>query len=198
MHFVILFLVTSYLRINQPQEATSGNKKNDGWQQLFNGKDLTGWKHVGPGYMTVDSGLTQTHGGMGLLYWTGGKVGNCTIRVVFRMRDENDNSGIFICSPYAAGLPSKLRTEYEAKWYKENAPAPGKEPLYDEVFYRGHDYDDMKPHLLAFFEAVKSRQPVVEDAVFGNHAALACHMANESYFRQKTVFWDESSRSIRD
>ncbi|NLI25397.1 MAG: Gfo/Idh/MocA family oxidoreductase [Bacteroidales bacterium] len=101
-------------------------------------------------------------------------------------------------SYYAAGFPSKLRAEYEEKWYKENAPAPGKEPLYDEVFYRGHDYDDMKPHLLAFFEAVKSRQPVVEDAVFGNHAALACHMANESYFRQKPVFWDESSRSIRD
>ena len=29
----------------------------------------------------------------------------------------------------------------------------------------------------------KSRKPVMEDAVFGNHAALACHMANESYFR---------------
>ncbi len=23
------------------------------WQSLFNGKDLTGWKHVGPGEMTV-------------------------------------------------------------------------------------------------------------------------------------------------
>lgn len=52
------------------------------WQQLFNGKDLTGWKHVGPGNMTVENGLIQTHGGMGLLYWTGGKVGNCRIKVV--------------------------------------------------------------------------------------------------------------------
>ena len=41
-----------------------------GWRQLFNGKDLTGWKHVGNGYMTVDDGIIQTHGGMGLLYWT--------------------------------------------------------------------------------------------------------------------------------
>src|SRR6266403_2050507 len=45
------------------------------WQQLFNGKDLTGWKHVGPGNMTVENGLIQTHGGMGLLYWTPGKPG---------------------------------------------------------------------------------------------------------------------------
>ena len=26
----------------------------DKWQQLFNGKDLTGWKHVGPGGDTVE------------------------------------------------------------------------------------------------------------------------------------------------
>jgi len=26
------------------------------WKQLFNGKDLTGWKHVGPGEMTVEDG----------------------------------------------------------------------------------------------------------------------------------------------
>src|SRR5581483_6307079 len=69
------------------------------WKQLFNGKDLTGWKHVGPGGMTVENGLIKTHGGMGLLYWTGGKVGNCVIRVVYRMRDHNDNSGVFIRIP---------------------------------------------------------------------------------------------------
>ncbi len=57
------------------------------WKPLFNGKDLTGWKHVGPGGDTVEDGLIKTRGGMGLLYWTGGKVGNCRIRVVFKMRD---------------------------------------------------------------------------------------------------------------
>jgi hypothetical protein len=69
------------------------------WQQLFNGKDLTGWKHVGPGGDTVEEGLIRTHGGMGLLYWTGGKLGNCVIRVVYKMRDHNDNSGVFIRIP---------------------------------------------------------------------------------------------------
>jgi hypothetical protein len=75
-------------------QAQSGD-----WKQLFDGKDLTGWKHVGPGEMTVENGLIQTHGGMGLLYWTGGKLGDCVIRVVFRMRDKNDNSGVFIRIP---------------------------------------------------------------------------------------------------
>jgi hypothetical protein len=49
--------------------------------------------------MTVNEGLIETHGGMGLLYWTGGKVGRCTLRIVFRMRDHNDNSGVFIRIP---------------------------------------------------------------------------------------------------
>ena len=70
-----------------------------GWKQLFNGKDLSGWRHVGPGGVTVQNGLIRTQGGMGLLYWTGGKIGNCTLRLVFRMRDENDNSGVFIRIP---------------------------------------------------------------------------------------------------
>jgi len=69
------------------------------WKPLFNGKDLSGWKHVGPGSMTVQDGLIETHDGMGLLYWIGGKVGHCRLRVVFKMRDFNDNSGVFIRIP---------------------------------------------------------------------------------------------------
>jgi hypothetical protein len=76
-----------------------GSAQSNAWKQLFNGKDLTDWKHVGPGGMTVEDGLIKTHGGMGLLYWTGQKFGNGTLRVVYRMRDENDNSGIFIRIP---------------------------------------------------------------------------------------------------
>jgi len=55
----------------------------------------------------------------------------------------------------------------------------------------------VRPHLEVFFQAVRSRKPVTEDAVFGNHAAIACHMANESYFRQKPVTWDAASKMIK-
>src|SRR5882672_6462757 len=59
------------------------------WKQLFDGKDLVGWKHVGPGQMTIEDGVIHTHGGMGLLYWTGGTLGDCVIRLVYKMRDHN-------------------------------------------------------------------------------------------------------------
>jgi len=35
----------------------------------------------------------------GLLYWKGKKFSNCTFRVVLKMRDTNDNSGVFIRIP---------------------------------------------------------------------------------------------------
>ena len=91
----VLFFVSFLLILSTVvMQAQTGE-----WQQLFNGKDLSGWKHVGPGGDTVEDGLIRTHGGMGLLYWTGGKVGNCVIRVVYKMRDQNDNSGVFIRIP---------------------------------------------------------------------------------------------------
>jgi predicted dehydrogenase len=87
-------------------------------------------------------------------------------------------------SYYAFGFPAKLREAYFKQWHAEHDPVLGHEPIYSDVSYHGHDWDDVRPHLQNFFDAVRSRKPVVEDAVFGNHAAIACHMANESYFRK--------------
>jgi predicted dehydrogenase len=100
-------------------------------------------------------------------------------------------------SYYDAGFPRAMRSAYEKQWHAENDPRLGHESMPETLAFRGPDYDDLKPHLWNFFEAVRSRQPVVEDAVFGHHAALACHMANESYFRQTAVLWDEASKSIK-
>src|SRR5277367_5721180 len=109
--------------------ATLSPAQSGEWKQLFDGKDLTGWKHVGPGEMTVENGLIQTHGGMGLLYWTGGKLGDCVIRVVYKMRDENDNSGVFIripIEPREAWMPVNYGYEVQI----DNQPEKSKEDDY--------------------------------------------------------------------
>ena len=38
---------------------------------------------------------------------------------------------------------------------------------------------------------------MTEDAVFGHNSALACHMANESYFRKTAVTWDGATNTIK-
>jgi hypothetical protein len=100
-------------------------------------------------------------------------------------------------SYYDSSFPRAMRSAYEKQWHEENDPKIGHEPMPETISFRGPDYDDMHPHLWNFFQSVHSRQPVVEDAVFGHHAALACHMANESYFRKGAVTWDEASQSIK-
>jgi predicted dehydrogenase len=99
-------------------------------------------------------------------------------------------------SYYSDSFPAELRTHYVKQWEADHPEPYGKEPLRGNMVYEGHNWDDLKPHLSVFFHATKTRQPVTEDAVFGNHAALACHMANESYFQKKQVFWNEQSRAI--
>ena len=66
------------------------------WKQLFNGKDLTGWKMTGPGQFVIQDGLLKTEGGMGLLVNTTATFGNATIRVVFKTASERANSGVII------------------------------------------------------------------------------------------------------
>ena len=100
-------------------------------------------------------------------------------------------------SYYAYSFPKALREEYFKKWHQEHDAVPGKETAFEGVTYRSISWDDVKPHLWNFFQAVRSRKPVVEDAVFGHNAALACHMANESYFRRSAVSWDAGSNTIK-
>ena len=69
------------------------------WKPLWNGKDLSGWEHVGPGRFVIENGLLKTEGGMGLLTYTREKIANATVRVVFKTVSEHGNSGVFIRLP---------------------------------------------------------------------------------------------------
>ena len=99
-------------------------------------------------------------------------------------------------SYYSSSFPAEMRAEYVKQWHAGHPRQYGEEPLQDNMAFEGTDWDDLKPHLWTFFEATRTRKPVPEDAVFGNHAAIACHMANESYFRKKPVYWNESTREL--
>ena len=70
-------------------------------------------------------------------------------------------------SYYTGSYPAKMREAYVKQWHEEHDPPPGKEPAPETITWNGNDYDDLRPHLARFFDAVRSRQPVVQDAVFG-------------------------------
>lgn len=68
-------------------------------RQLFNGKDLSGWSHVGFGKFSVANGLLHAVGGIGVLWFDGEKIGNAIIRVVYKVNSQEDNSGVFVRIP---------------------------------------------------------------------------------------------------
>jgi predicted dehydrogenase len=98
------------------------------------------------------------------------------------------------------GWPKQLRDEYMAEWKLKH---PEKSKLQTgiegegESFTVARDYDDTLAHQTNFFASVRSRKAPMEDAVFGNHAAISCHMANFSYFKREVAVWDEARKRIR-
>ena len=128
--------------VSEQQTTPADTARRD----IFNGKDLTGWKHVGDGFMTVENGIIRTHGGMGLLYWTEGKLGNCDIHVEWRMEKENSNSGVF------TRIPIEPREAWMPVFYGHEIQVDNHPELSDEDEYHstGMIYALTKPLAIAW------------------------------------------------
>jgi predicted dehydrogenase len=97
------------------------------------------------------------------------------------------------------GWPKSLRDQYLEKWHDEH-PAPA--ALMSKVDGEGESYanppgySDTVDHQTNFYNAVRSRKPVVENEIFGNYAAIGCHLANFAYFNKCVAVWDGSAKKI--
>ena len=91
---------------------------------------------------------------------------------------------------FAAATQQAYLREYRKKY--PLAPAtPENMPLTPvEEFPAPEGYSDHAAHLANFFAAVRSRRPVVEDAVFGLRAAGPALLANASHFERQICGWD--------
>jgi len=94
------------------------------------------------------------------------------------------------------GWTAAMKRQYLDEWYAAH-PGPTASLREVETYSVPPGYDDTADHLTNFFRAVETRQHVVEDEVFGNNAAIACHMANQSYFHRNVATWDAASQTIK-
>jgi len=65
-----------------------------------------------------------------------------------------------------------------------------------EKYVAPSGYRDSYDHFKNFFAAVRSRQPIVEDAVFGFRAAGAALLSNLSVERGAVVKWDPDAMKL--
>jgi len=99
----ILLMLIAPLALLFPMDvqAQANNRPRDpgtssGWKSLFDGRSLDGWEHVGPGKFVIENGVLRTEGGMGLLWYSREKLGNCVLRVVYKTVSPRANSGVYI------------------------------------------------------------------------------------------------------
>ncbi|WP_435016137.1 3-keto-disaccharide hydrolase [Tundrisphaera sp. TA3] len=76
--------------------ATASAQAPSEGKALFDGKTLSGWEHVGPGRFVVEDGQLKTEGGLGLLFFSGEKMADCVIRVVYKLGTPRSNSGLYV------------------------------------------------------------------------------------------------------
>jgi predicted dehydrogenase len=94
------------------------------------------------------------------------------------------------------GWTAEARKNYLDDWHATHPEKPLKLGEV-ETYSAPRSYDDTAEHLATFFHAVETREHVVEDEVFGNNAAIACHMANHSYFHHDVATWDAAAQTIK-
>jgi len=95
--------------------------------------------------------------------------------------------------------PERLRKQYLAQWAADH-PQPGPlsyQVVEAETFTAPPGYSDVPAHQATFFDAVRTRKPTVENEVFGNNAAIGCHLANYAYFKNTIATWDASAKTIK-
>jgi len=97
------------------------------------------------------------------------------------------------------GWPRELREQYLKQWaaeHPETAALAWNVDEQDESYATPPDYDDTVDHQANFFNAVRTRKPVVENEMFGNHTSIGCHLANFAYFNKCVAVWDPAQKRI--
>jgi predicted dehydrogenase len=95
---------------------------------------------------------------------------------------------------FTEAMQKRILESYRQKYpvtHPTGTPAAGY-----EKYVAPAGYSDSYDHFHNFFSAVRTRKPVVEDAVFGFRAAGAAILSNVSFERGQVVKWDPDAMKI--
>jgi predicted dehydrogenase len=102
---------------------------------------------------------------------------------------------------YSIDTFPKAQQEQFLKEYRQKYPARPKlntgQMSAEESFVPPKGYSDHFEHVRNFIAAVRSRKPVLEDAVFGFRAAGPALLSNISYFEKKVCLWDAETMKLK-
>jgi hypothetical protein len=100
----------------------------------------------------------------------------------------------YMIDSFAEATQKQIVAAYRKKYPLSNPE--GAPPVGYEKYVAPAGYSDSYDHFKNFFASVRSRQPVVEDAVFGFRAAGAALLSNLSMERGAIVGWDPEAMKL--
>ena len=95
---------------------------------------------------------------------------------------------------FTEAMQKELEAAYAKKYPREHPE--GLPPLSQDRYSVGRGYSDSYDHFHNFFNSVRTRKPVVEDAVFGFRAAGAALLGNVSIEKDAVVHWDPEAMKM--
>lgn len=117
---------------------------------------------------------------------------NVTLTAAAPEKEPGYTIGTFSAAEQKAFLEA-----YHQKYPKSRPTAASLKASHEQVFQPPPRYSDHEDHHLNFALAVRSRKPVVEDAVFGFRAAGPALLSNLSYFENRVVEWDPAAIKVK-
>jgi len=100
----------------------------------------------------------------------------------------------YTVNTFPEAMQKRILESYHEKYPPSHASGPP--AVAYEKYEAPAGYRDSYDHFKNFFAAVRSRQPVVEDAVFGYRAAGAALLSNLSLERGAVVKWDPEAMKL--
>ena len=96
---------------------------------------------------------------------------------------------------FPKAMQAKIQEDYDRKYPRKHPD--GKPSAGYEKYVAPPGYSDQYDHFRNFFGSVRSRKPVVEDAVFGYRAAGPALLSNLSYFENRIIEWDPVNMKVK-
>lgn len=99
----------------------SSAQDDDGFVPLIASHDgryhKAGWKHHGPGYFALDpdTGVLESHGGMGLFVYAEQEFSDFILELEFKTSKRDSNSGVFLRLPEVPSSNEYIRHSFEVQ-----------------------------------------------------------------------------------
>ncbi len=98
---------------------------------------------------------------------------------------------------FPKAVQEEFLKEYRAKYPRKEDTPDSLTGVGEDEYMAPRGYSDHRDHHANFVNAVRTRKPVVEDAVFGFRAAGPALLSNMSYFERRACHWDAAAMKIK-